>query len=56
MYSEVIFYFPSQELPWSFKKIGLWYFPDGPGVGKPCNVGDAGSIPGPGGFHMLQAN
>ena len=56
MHSEVTLYFPSQELSWSFKKIRLWDFPDGPGVGKPCSVGDAGSIPGPGGFHTLQGN
>ena len=32
-------------------------FPYGPGVkNRPANAGDTGSIPGPGGVHMLQGN
>ena len=32
-------------------------FPDGPGIkNPPANVGDAGSIPGPGRFHMWWSN
>ena len=33
----------------------VWDFPDGP-VDKnpPANAGDMGSIPSPGGFHLLQ--
>ena len=32
-------------------------FPSGPMVKNPSgNVGDTGSIPDPGGFHMLQSN
>ena len=39
------------------KKMTKWDFPGGPVVkNPPVNVGDTGSIPGPGRFHMPQGN
>ena len=41
----------------SVQRMVSWDFAGGPVVKNlPVNAGDAGSIPGPGRFHMLQGN